>query len=438
MGRLRSLLAVANPREVGLLSVAHGVNEFYSVALPPILPLLVADFGVSYAEAGVLVTIYFVVYSIVQLPAGRLADRFGQRLLLAGGMVLLSAGILALAGAQTFETLVAGEIIAGVGGSTYHPAGMSLISDIETGDTEGTAMGVHGLGGVAGTALAPALIGGLAAVVDWRFALTVAAAVGVGYTAIFLLLFSDVDTGTGGDPPGPAATDSTTGSAAPDGGSDTAASDGGADGAATAPATPATGLTARLGARVERVLNVPLEWWVVVLFLTNFATSLELNAVRTFATSYLFERTAATGLSNLVFFVMLVGAGAASLGAGRLADRVDRIWLAVAAMTASAVMLAATVFVPADPLLLVGWFFVLGVTMYAVYPALNAITSARSERAFSGSLFAVTLTAGSLGGAAGPTLFGYLAAELGMELAFPAIAGMGVAGAALFLVLRRV
>lgn len=407
-------MAVDNPREVGLLSVAHGVNEFYSVALPPILPLLVSDFGVTYGQAGVLVTVFFTVYSIFQLPAGRLADRFGQRLLLAGGMVLLSAGILIVAYAPDFQTLLIGEVIAGVGGSTYHPAGMSLISDIETGDTEGTAMGVHGLGGVAGTALAPALIGGLATAFDWRFALTVAAAVGVVYTVIFLAMFTDVPTGGDGGEGG-------------DGDPKATAADGGSE-------PTATGLRARLG----NALNVPLEGWVVVLFLTNFATSLELNAVRTFATSYLFERTAATGLSNLVFFVMLVGAGIASLGAGRLADVVDRTWLGVGAMAASGVMLAATVFVPANPLVLVGWFFVLGVTMYAVYPAMNAITSARSEKEFSGSLFAVTLTAGSLGGAAGPTMFGFLAAELGMERAFPAIAGMGFVGAALFLLLRRV
>ena len=428
-GRLRSLAAVDNPREVGLLSVAHGVNEFYSVALPPILPLLVADFGVTYAEAGVLVTAYYVVYSIFQLPAGRLADRFGQRRLLAGGMVVLSAGILVLAGAPDFRMLLVGEVIAGVGGSTYHPAGMSLISDIESGDTEGSAMGVHGLGGVAGTALAPALVGGLAALYDWRLALTVAAGVGVAYTAVFLALFEDVDGG--------AAT--ATGSAEPDGGTETesAEPDGGpteAAGGAASRGSTASGLRARLG----RALNVPTESWVLVLFVTNFATSLELNAVRTFATSYLFERTGATGLSNLVFFVMLVGAGIASLGAGRLADRFDRVWLGVAAMGASSVMLAATVFVPANPLLLVGWFFVLGLTVYAVYPALNAITSARSEREFSGSLFAVTLTAGSLGGAAGPTLFGVVAAELGMELAFPAIAATGVVAALLFALLKRV
>lgn len=403
MERLRSLVAVENPREVGLLTVAHGVNEFYSIALPPILPLLVSDFGVSYAQAGVLMTVYFGVYSVFQLPAGRLADRFGQRLLLAGGMVVLSAGVLLVAVAPTFPLVVLGQAIAGVGGSTYHPAGMSLISDVESGTTEGTAMGVHGFGGVAGTALAPALVGGLAVVFDWRLALTVAAGVGVVYTAAFLVLFEDVPKGER-----PAAT--------PDGGGESVA----------------------IRDRLRTALNVPLEAWVVVLFVTNFALSLELNAVRTFATSYLFERTGEAALSNAVFFTMLVGAGVSSLGAGRLADVVDRAWLGVAAMGVSAVALALTVFIPATPALLLGWFLLVGAAMYAAYPAMNAIISARSEDEFSGSLFAIMLTAGSLGGAVGPGLFGFVVEAVGMGLAFPGIAAAGLVAALLFYLIRWV
>jgi len=426
MDRLRSSFAVANPREVWLVTVAHAVNEFYSVALPPILPLLVTDFGVSYGEAGVLLTVYFGVYSLCQLPAGRFADRFGQRIIVAAGMVVLAAGILVVAAAPDFRLLLAGEVVAGVGGATYHPAGMSLISDIESGATEGRAMGVHGLGGVAGTALAPALIGGLAAVFDWRLALTVAGGVGIAYAALFLVLFEDVPRDGGGDGDG-------------DGGDGTTArADGGDPGhgrdAEEDPGRPSPGLRER----AERALNVPLEGWVVVLFLTNFAIALETNAVRTFATSYLFERTGTTAFSNGVFFVMLVGAGVASLGAGRLADAVDRAWLGFGAMVASAVALAATAVVPATPALLVGWFFLLGIAAYAAFPAMNAITSARSESEFSGSLFAVTLTAGSLGGAVGPGLFGVLADAYGMEVAFPAIAATGAVGAAMFLLIRRV
>jgi hypothetical protein len=154
-GTLRSrLFSVSNPREVWLITVAHAVNEFYSVALPPILPLLVNDFAISYAEAGGLLTVFYVVYSVFQLPAGALADRIGQRWILAIGMVVLSGGILLAAGAQDYRTLVFAEALAGLGGSTYHPAGMSLISDLEGTSTEGKAMGIHGLGGVVGLIVA--------------------------------------------------------------------------------------------------------------------------------------------------------------------------------------------------------------------------------------------------------------------------------------------
>lgn len=414
---LRSrLLGVSNPREVWLVTVAHAVNEFYSVALPPILPLLVNDFAISYAEAGALLTVFYVTYSVFQLPAGALADRIGQRWILAVGMVVLSGGILLAAGAQDYRTLVFAEVLAGVGGSTYHPAGMSLISDLEGTATEGKAMGIHGLGGVVGTALAPALIGGLASLFDWRLALTVSAGVGLVYGAVFLAAFRDVP--RSGEPT----------AVEPDGGPAT-----GQDGGPTGTEDPSNRWFG-----FGSVLSVPLERWVVLLFLGNLAISTELGAVRTFVTSYLVEHAGATtGLANGVFFAMLVGAGIASLGAGTLADSMDRGTLGVAAMAASAVALAGTALVPPVGVVLFAYFFLVGVVMWAALPAINAITSAYSQRGFSGSLFGVMLTAGSLGGAAGPLLFGAVAERFGMAVAFPMVALVSVAGAVAFLALGR-
>ncbi len=422
LGSLRSrLFSVSNPREVWLITVAHAVNEFYSVALPPILPLLVNDFAISYAEAGALLTVFYVTYSVFQLPAGALADRIGQRWILAVGMVVLSAGILVAAGAQNYETLVFAEVLAGLGGSTYHPAGMSLISDLEGTTTEGKAMGIHGLGGVVGTALAPALVGGLAALFDWRLALTVSAGVGLVYGAVFLAMFRDVPRSDGSP------------SVEPDGGSGA-----GTDHSDRADRGTGEGTSSGGWPALGSLVSVPLERWVVVLFLANLAISTELGAVRTFVTSYLVEHAGTTtGLANGVFFAMLVGAGIASLGAGTLADTMDRRTLGVAAMGASALALAGTALVPPVAVVLVAYFFLTGVVMWAALPAINAITSGYSERGFSGSLFGVMLTAGSLGGAAGPLLFGAAAERFGMGAAFPMVAAVSAAGALVFLVLRR-
>lgn len=482
----RETFSVSNPRAVWLITGAHAVNEFYSVAIPPVIPLLVSDLGISYAEAGGLLTAYYLVYSAFQLPAGRLADRIGQRGLLAGGMVVLAGGILLAAVAPDYRTLLAAQALAGVGGSTYHPAGMSLISDLESGGTEGRAMGIHGLGGVAGTALAPALVGGLAALLDWRTALAAGAGVGVVYAVVFTALFAvpgaddegggdgggDGDGGTGGgtvDEDGDAVdTDGGTtggagaGASEPDAAADGAGRESRADGdgadpsgvgdeapapaaAAPAPTAPAGGLrgrieggAARLRAAVEDALNVPLAPWVVVLFVADFLVSFETGAVRTFATSYLTGRVGGTGAANGVFFVMLVGGGVSSLGAGHLADRVNRKAMGTVVLVATGLGLAATAVVPLGALVVYVWFFLLGLVMYAIFPAINAITTEYSEREFSGSLFGLMLTAGSLGGAAGPLAFGWLAEATSIGVAFPAIAGVSLLGALVFLLLFRV
>ena len=411
---VREWLDVARPREIWLVTGAHAVNEFYSVALPPILPLLVADFDITYGEAGALLTVYFVMYSVFQLPAGFLADRVGQRRLLAGGMATMAVGLAIAASAGSYLVLVLGQVVAGIGGSTYHPSGMSLIADLETGSTEGTAMGIHGLGGVTGTALAPALIGGLAVLYDWRVALWASAAVGIAYAVVFTLQFPSTIADGGG--PQDLRDDDPT--------SDT---------------EDTNGLGALLSDPWGTLVTFPLRWWVLALFVANFLLAIETGAVRTFTTSYLYGRTGeSTSLANGVFFVMLVGGGISSLAMGGLADRVDRRALGAVALAASAVVIALTAVVPTEPIVLTAWFFLLGLVMYAAYPAMNALTSSYSDRAFSGSLFGVMLTAGSLGAAIGPVGLGVVAERFSMAVAFPLIAVTSVLGVVAFLWLYRV
>lgn len=411
----RSLISVSNPRQIWLITGAHAINEFYSVALPPLLPLLVADFSISYARAGALVTVFYVVYSVFQLPAGLLADRIGQRGLLAGGMVVLAGGVGLASVAPDYRTLVIAQALAGIGGSTYHPTGMSLVSDFESDGTEGRAMGIHGLGGIIGTALAPALIGGLAAFYNWRVALQAGALVGVIYAGVFAVLYA---------PPAGYGESRQTKSD-----SERINTDGGINRRSRG------GVLARL----RGVVNIPLAWWVVVLFLADFLVSFEIGAVRTYATSYLFQRVGeSTATANGVFFAMLVGGGIASLGAGHLADRIDRIWLGVGVLTLSAGGLIATAAIPASVVVLYGWFLLLGVIIYAIFPALNALTTEYSEEEFSGSLFGLMLTAGSLGGAAGPLAFGWVAEVAGIRFAFPAIAVIALLAIPVFVLLRRV
>lgn len=394
---VRDALSVSRPRQIWLLTVAHAVNEFYSVALPPILPFLVVGFDITYAQAGGLVTVYYLVYSAFQLPAGVLADRVGKRPVLSGGMVVLAAGILVAGIAPDYPTLLVSQALAGVGGATYHPAGLSSIADLESGGTEGRAMGIHGLGGVAGTALAPALIGGLAAAFDWRVALTTAAVVGVVYAAVFQLSFDE--------PP-------------------------------TTPETSAPEKSGLAGAAAS-LLSVPRAPWVAGLLVANFVLAVELGATRTFTTAYAFVRVAeSASLANGVFFAMLVGGGVSSIGAGHLADVADRTLLGAGTFVLTAGLLVVTHLLPPNALLLGLWFFVLGAAMYSTIPVMNALIAAYAERRFSGGLFGLTVTASALGNATGAFAFGVVAGEIGVVLTFPAVAAVSVLGGVAFLAIR--
>jgi FSR family fosmidomycin resistance protein-like MFS transporter len=408
------LSAVEEPRQVGLVSGAHGVNEFYSTAIPPVLPLVVSEFDVSIAEAGLLVTAYFAMYAIFQLPAGYVADRVGGTRLVAVGLLVLAGGTLGSSLAPTFEWLVVGQVVAGIGGSTYHPAGMSLVSDVESTATEGTAMGVHGVAGTAGTLLAPLAIGGAATVWDWRTALAGAAVVGVGYAVVFALFAREPAPNDDGEVRERAPTDDE--ASAGDDSVSTGRPDGGTAGDA--------------GGWLRSHSPVPLATWVLGLFLLKFLFTLQSGAVRTYAVAFVFDRTAgATGVANAAFAAFLAGTVLATMWFGGLADRYNRRRLAAGAFLLSAAALAVTAVVPTGTLVLGAWFFCLGVAVYAALPVVNTLTSQHARREFSGGLFGVVQTASALGSAVSPALFGAVAGVAGIGATLPAAAVVALVAA---------
>jgi FSR family fosmidomycin resistance protein-like MFS transporter len=410
---------------VGSISLAHGANEFFSVALPPIIPLLVNDLGISYAQAGFLLTIFFVMYSIFQLPAGMLADRIGKKRLLVVGLGGMSGAIALAATAESYETLLVAQAIAGISGSTFHPTGMSLISDVETTSTEGKAMGVFGFGGMVGTMASPVLIGGLAVVAGWQVALGAAALVGIVITLVFIPLFSEPNDD---DPADGSAAD------APD--EHQPRPDGGRSFSFRNPLQS-----------IMQLLNVPLTRGIAVLFCVTVLISLQSRAIQTFTTSYIAAGTGGSAsIGNLGFFALLLGGSLSSLWAGSLSDRFDRGSLGVVAALGTALLVGATVFVARLPagvpvellfFFLAIWFFVIGAVMYACVPVKNALISEQAEREFSGSLFGVIQTASAIGSASGPAVFGVLATNWGISAAYPAIATVSLTLAALFFVLSR-
>jgi len=78
-------------------------------------PQIAAEFGFGAADLGLLTGVYFLIFGMVQIPAGVLLDRFGPRRVDAGLLLIAAAGTVIFATAQSFAGVVAGRALIGLG-----------------------------------------------------------------------------------------------------------------------------------------------------------------------------------------------------------------------------------------------------------------------------------------------------------------------------------
>lgn len=171
---------------VGLVGLAHGTSHFFHLMLPPLFPWLMRDFALSYTDAGLLTTAFFVVSGIGQALAGIVVDRVGARRVLLFGVGMLAASGVLLGLSNSYLMLVLTAAVAGAGNSIFHPADFTLLNHGVAPSRLGHAFSVHGLSGVMGWALAPVFVAGTATVAGWHVAGLAMAGVGV---AVLLILW---------------------------------------------------------------------------------------------------------------------------------------------------------------------------------------------------------------------------------------------------------
>lgn len=169
---------------IGLVGMAHGISHFSQLLLAPLFPWLKQEFAVSYAELGLLMTIFFVVSCAVQTVSGFVVDRFGPRPILFGGLALLAAAAFGFAFSNSYWMLAFFSVVAGTGNGVFHPVDYTLLNRKVHQSRLGHAFSVHGITGSLGWALAPAMLVPLTLAFSWRIALAAAGALIVLVLAI--------------------------------------------------------------------------------------------------------------------------------------------------------------------------------------------------------------------------------------------------------------
>src|SRR5216684_3685736 len=184
--------ALARRREeraaAGIACGAHALHDGYTDLIYVMLPIWQREFGLGYAELGLLRGLFAGTMAGFQIPSRLLAERLGVPAVLALGTALAGAGY-CLAGASAgFAMLVVALFVGGLGASTQHPLASSLMARAFAGPRSLKALGGYNFSGDIGKMTVPAAAALLLTIMTWRPAVALIGALGLlGAVAIYLV-----------------------------------------------------------------------------------------------------------------------------------------------------------------------------------------------------------------------------------------------------------
>lgn len=181
--------------KVARLTVAHAGADLFQAAVPALIPFFVAERGMSYADAGLLVLAGSLASSVMQPLAGVVGDRVRAAWLQPLGLLMAGFGLLAATMLSSFQAIAVALLIGGFGVAVFHPEAFRA-TRAAAAASPGAALGVFALGGNIGFAIGPALAVPLGAAYGIEAAGAVAVVPLIGAVVLGRGISSDVPSGS--------------------------------------------------------------------------------------------------------------------------------------------------------------------------------------------------------------------------------------------------
>lgn len=391
------LRAARDRRALAVMSVAHGIQHFYVGGLAVSYPFVVAQFHVSYAVLGVVLTAAGLLGGFLQGSAGLLRRVSARAIITAQDAGIALASLLA-AFAPGFGVFAAARVLGNAVSWPQHPVGSAYLSD-RFPHRRATVLSWHTAGGSIGTVIVPLFLSAVIAAAGWRAGLVVlGATLLVGAIIVAVALPAERRADPSGD----------------------------SSGGVSEPTAPLREVL--LGRRVVALLIAS----------TVAAGGRGLGVLTTYIPAYLRSGLHLPTLTVGALFTAVVAASVAGpVIGGVLADRFGRIRTLVITYIAGAAALLAFGYAGSNAGVLAVLGVCVGVLAYTESPLLQAVfsdlTRHGSARSAFGAFFAVSFGVGSLWTAA----IGWIITAAGFPVAFAVMAASFVAAAAIVLVFVR-
>jgi FSR family fosmidomycin resistance protein-like MFS transporter len=138
------------------VSFAHLLNDTMQSLIPALYPMIKDEYGLSFAQIGLLGLVFQITASLLQPLIGIFTDRRPLPYSLAIGMGFTLLGLLMLAFAHVYSVLLVGACFVGLGSAVFHPEA-SRVARLASGGRHGLAQSLFQVGGNFGSAIGPLL-----------------------------------------------------------------------------------------------------------------------------------------------------------------------------------------------------------------------------------------------------------------------------------------
>ena len=375
------------PRAQGpafLVGLGHLGTHWVAATLYVMLPWIQRDLGISFLQAGALISVFHFSAFAANFVSGAVTDVTGRRVLIQA--LVLATGAAALAAtswSQGFLALAFLVVFMGATNNAWHPAAISFLSALYP-RNRGYALAIHALGANVGDAVAPLAVGAMLGVLAWRGTALSSALPVLAMAAAILLMLGSHDR----------------------------------DVKATAPGR--SGL-----ANYGRALLTLLRGRAVLSLavMSGFRSAAQ-HGLLVFVPLYLAQvLKAGPFVTGAGFAAMQAGGILMGPIAGAWSDRIGRRPIVVSGLAASTVVIALLAFA-GNEILFVAGVTVLGFLLFAVRPVLHGWMMDLAPPELAGATTSVVFGLQSLFSVAVPLIGGAIADAYGVAAVFPFLAGL--------------
>lgn len=361
-----------------LVASGHGATHWVLGTFYVLLPYITSSLGLSYAQAGGLVTIFHVSSFLANVGSGAVVDIRGRRVLVqACSLVIGAASLMAMGLAQHVLWLVPLVILIGITNNLWHPAAISYLSQSYP-KNRGYALSIHTLGASVGDAIAPVVAGAVLLTMTWQGTAALVSVPVLGVAVLLLLLLGPADKKNGAN---------------------------GQNGNGA-------------GSYLKGVLSLIKDQAVIGLCAMAAFRSMTQSGILVFMPLYLADVLKVSPLAlGLALMCMQIGGMVAGPVAGVASDRMGRKPVTLLCLTASTLSIVALTAVSGvAPFVAVATL--LGLAMFAVRPVIHSWALDLAPDNLSGSMVSLLFGSQSAFSAIVPLAGGFIADQWGLASVF--------------------